>query len=164
LYFETKFPLIDTVKKIATQLRQRIVVVKGWGINDTRELAEHADIRVISSAPYDKLLPQVRAVIHHGGIGTTVACLYSEKPFLPCPVLYPLGDQFFWSTLSFKHGFALKPVPLKKMTTALMLTNVEQLLNNDMLYVKAATFGKKLKTENGVSKACELIEQLHPQY
>ncbi len=45
---------------------------------------------VHTSAPYDKLFPLVKAVVHHSGIGTTAQCLKAGIPFLVCPVLHPM--------------------------------------------------------------------------
>jgi rhamnosyltransferase subunit B len=44
-----------------------------------------------SHVPFGTLLPQVAAVVHHGGIGTTAAALRAGKPQLIVPFAY---DQF----------------------------------------------------------------------
>jgi sterol 3beta-glucosyltransferase len=106
--------LPDAIKRLSKELKVRIIVVKGWGFNETQKLENNPAIKVITSAPYDKLFPHVKAVIHHGGIGTISACIIAAKLFFACPVLYPLGDQHFWSTIGYKKGIALKPIALKK--------------------------------------------------
>ena len=45
------------------------------------------DVLVIESAPHDWLFPQMSAVIHHGGSGTTGAGLRAGRPTLICPCL-----------------------------------------------------------------------------
>lgn len=157
--FETKMDLPGAILKLSNELQVRVIVVKGWGFNDTQLLEAHPTILVISSAPYLKLLPQVKAVIHHGGIGTISACLMAGKPFLTCPVLYPLGDQHFWGTIAYQKGIALKPIPLKKMTEVILIKNAKELLTNETLYSRSIELSTKIKQENGVEKAIQFIEE-----
>ena len=49
------------------------------------------------------LLPQVCAVIHHGGAGTTAAGLLAGKPTLVCPFF---GDQYMWGEMVRRAGAA----------------------------------------------------------
>ena len=112
--FDSKLHLPELIKSVVDETGIRLIIVKGWGLSDTREIETIPHIKVIDSAPYDKLIPLVKAVIHHGGIGTISHCLNAGKPFLTCPVLYPLGDQYFWGMIAHQKGVGLKPIPLKK--------------------------------------------------
>ncbi|MEO6000331.1 MAG: glycosyltransferase [Chitinophagaceae bacterium] len=156
--FETKMDLPNAIERLSNELNTRVIVVKGWGFNDTRQLDNNPNIKVIKSAPYDKLFPYVKAVIIHGGIGTISACLIAGKPFFTCPVLYPLGDQYFWGNIGFKKGIALKPVALKKMTEKLLIENAKTLLSTETLYKNSMEIAEKIKQEKGVERAIELIE------
>ncbi len=156
--FETKFDLPNAIERLSNELNVRVIVVKGWGFNDTKKLDENQNIKVVRSAPYDKLFPHLKAVIHHGGIGTISACLIAGKPFFTCPVLYPLGDQHFWGNIGYKKGIALKPIGLKKLTEKLLIDNAKSLLSTETLYTNSIALAEKIKNENGVEKAIELIE------
>tara|TARA_B100001146_G_scaffold209911_1_gene207310 strand:+ start:5444 stop:6685 length:1242 start_codon:yes stop_codon:yes gene_type:complete len=156
--FETKMHLPKAIDKLSKELGIRIIVVKGWGFNDTKLLDENQKIKVIQAAPYDKLFPHVKAIINHGGIGTISACLIAGKPFFTCPVLYPMGDQHFWGTIGFKKGVALKPKSLKSMTERDLINNTQDLLTKEDLYKNSIALSEKLKQENGLEKAIELIE------
>lgn len=157
--FEIKMNLPKAINRLSNDLDIRIIVVKGWGFNNTQILEENPNIKVIKSAPYDKLFTHVKAVIHHGGIGTISACLIAAKPFFTCPVLYPLGDQHFWATIAYKKRIALKPVALKNMTEELLINNTKALLSTESLYTNSVVLSNKIKSENGVKKAIELIEK-----
>jgi sterol 3beta-glucosyltransferase len=156
--FDSKLDLKDLIKQVSKKCNTRIILIKGWGLTDVKELEGLSNIKVIDSAPYDKLIPLVKAVVHHGGIGTMAACMKAGKPFLTCPVLYPLGDQVFWGKIAVDKGVGLKPLPIKKMTAASFISNIEILLNDESLYTKAKQLSNQLNNEDGVAKAIELIE------
>jgi sterol 3beta-glucosyltransferase len=158
--FKCKFDLQNTLIRISNEFSIRIIVVKGWGFSDVAALEKHPSIKVTPFAPYDKLFPMVKAIIHHGGIGTTAECLRAGRPFFICPVLYPIGDQMFWGQLSYKKGVALKPVPLKKLTEKILIDKTWELLANEQLYRNSESFSKQLKLEDGVLNAIKIIEQI----
>lgn len=157
--FESKLDLPTVLNRITWELKKRLVVIKGWGLANATALNENPNIKVVDSAPYDKLIPHVKAVVHHGGIGTVAECLRAGKPFLSCPVLYPLGDQHFWGTVAYKKGVGLKPIALKKMTETKLINALKELLNTEGLYTNCRLMQEKLKYENGVAHAIELIER-----
>ena len=157
--FDSKLDLKELIKSVTEKLQTRVILVKGWGLTDTKDLENIDSIKVISTAPYDKLFPLVKAIVHHGGIGTMAACLKAGKPVMTCPVLYPMGDQFFWGAIAFNKGVGLKPIPLKKMTQDNFLSNVKALLTNEELYINARQLSEKLATEDGIKNAIEIIEK-----
>lgn len=158
--FVSEIDLPVVLDRLTSALKIRLIVIKGWGLYDTDILSKNKSIKVISSAPYDKLFPLVKAVIHHGGIGTISACLLAGKPFLSCPVMYPLGDQHFWGAIGYRKGLALAPMPLKKITEQLLIDRVKELLENTQLFDNAQKISKQLRDEDGVQNAIEKIESL----
>jgi sterol 3beta-glucosyltransferase len=158
--FDSQLNLIDLVNAVSKELNTRIILVKGWGLSNVEQLSSNPNIKVVDHVPYDKLFPLVKAIIHHGGIGTIAACLKSGKPFLTCPVLYPLGDQHFWGTLAFQKGVGLKPLPLKKVTKEKFIESIRKLLSDSNLYLNAKKIGEQVSNENGLAKAIEIIEKI----
>ncbi len=159
--FECKMDLTKTLDQLSKELDTRVIVVQGWGLKNTKELETNDLIKVVSSAPYDKLFPHIKAAIHHGGIGTIAECLKAGIPFMACPVLYPLGDQHFWGSVAFKKGLALKPLPLKKVNAQTFIKKAKELLSSQRLYENSKMMMEKIKSENGVNRAADLIENCY---
>jgi len=157
--FKSKFDLQTSIIKLTEQFDTRIIVVKGWGLNQTERLENNPKIKVIASAPYEKLFPLTKAIIHHGGIGTTAECLRAGKPFLICPSLYPVGDQNFGGQHAYKKVLAVKPAPISKMTEKMFLQSVNELLLNKQLYDNAKQIQTLIDNENGLEKTVDEIEK-----
>ncbi|TDZ31549.1 Sterol 3-beta-glucosyltransferase UGT80B1 [Colletotrichum spinosum] len=88
----------ETFEMIFEAVRQvgvRAVVCKGWSNLVKEAMLDRKDLLVIDDAPHAWLFPRVRAVVCHGGSGTTAMALRCGKPTLVVPVA---GDQPFWSS------------------------------------------------------------------
>ena len=72
-----------------TALQQRALFVTRFP--ETLPDALPAEVWVTDHLPFDRLLPQVAALVHHGGIGTTAAALAAGIPQLIAPFAF---DQF----------------------------------------------------------------------
>ena len=151
------FDFIEAITEITTRLQQRVVLIKGWGMND-QEFHGNKDVCVVESVPYALLFKRAKAIVHHGGAGTTASCLKAGKPFFVCPILYPIGDQLFWGKQGEKQKVAIAPIPLKNMSKKVFLSNIERLLSNSELYENAEKLGKELMKEDGLQNAIEAIE------
>ncbi len=157
--FKSKFDLQASIIKLTEQLNTRMIVVKGWGLDQTERLENNPNIKVITSAPYEKLFPLTKAIIHHGGIGTTAECLRAGKPFLICPILYPIGDQNFWGQHAYKKGLAVKPIPISKMTEKIFLQSIKELLTNKQLYDNSKKMQILINNEAGLKNTIDAIEK-----
>jgi sterol 3beta-glucosyltransferase len=152
-----KKEMASMILETAAEIDERFLIVASWSDWDVPEIKIASNIRVIDSAPFEALFPKVKAIVHHGGIGTTAECLRAGKPMFVCPILYPVGDQFFWGDLAYKKGLGVKPVPMHRLTPEIFKERISQ-LSNLKLADNAIEIANKISKEKGVERAVELIE------
>jgi len=82
--------LSQVIADAVTRTGVRAVIQAGWaGLTGTGN-----QILAVGDLPHDWLFPQVAAVVHHAGAGTTGAGLRAGVPAVAVPVL---ADQPFWA-------------------------------------------------------------------
>ncbi|MFN2222206.1 MAG: glycosyltransferase, partial [Candidatus Promineifilaceae bacterium] len=147
--------LTEIVIEALLQANVRGILASGWGGLETADLPP--SILPIERAPHDWLFPQVSAVVHHGGAGTTAAGLRAGRPTVVCPFM---GDQPFWGSRVHALGAGPQPIPQKKLTANGLAAAIKTAVNDDQMRETADTLGKKIRAENGVDTAVALIEQI----
>lgn len=150
-----------TTEAVVGAVRQagvRAIIATGWGGLDADSLPD--TILKIDSAPHDWLFPQMTAVVHHGGAGTTAAGLRAGKPTVICPFF---GDQPFWGSQVEKLGVGPKPVPQKKLTADKLAAAIRTAVTDQTMHAHAAALAEQIRAEDGVHTAVDLIESLLPQ-
>jgi sterol 3beta-glucosyltransferase len=141
-----------TVLKAVQATHTRAIILSGWGPLD--QLSSSQDIFITESVPHDWLLPQCKAVIHHGGAGTTAAGLRAGIPNLVVPFA---ADQPFWGTRVHELGCGPRPIPVKKLTEAQLvfaLREAERL----SICTRASKISQKIREEEGIGRTIKLIE------
>lgn len=101
----------------------------------------------------------MKAVVHHGGGGTTAAGLHAGVPSLIIPFLF---DQFFWANRVAELGAGPDPIPFRNLSSANLARGINQAVNDLEIRKKAAVFGERIKTEDGVRNAVQIIGGLNP--
>ncbi|BBU20415.1 glycosyltransferase [Mycobacterium xenopi] len=84
----------DTLAMISAacaHLGERALVCAGW--SDFSDVGESEHVKVVVEINYATAFPACRAVVHHGGLGTTAAGLRAGVPTL---ILWMLPDQPIW--------------------------------------------------------------------
>ena len=129
----------------------RAVVLSGWS-NPSSE--QSADILVIDDISHDWLLPRCKAIIHHGGAGTTAAGLHSGIPNI---VVSFAADQPFWGARVHAIGAGPQPISVKKLTAGKLGAALVE-ADNVAIRNGAQVAGRKISAEKGVGVAVKLIE------
>jgi sterol 3beta-glucosyltransferase len=132
----------------------RAVISSGWeGIAAD---AAPDNVMLIKGAPHDWLFPQMSAVVHHGGSGTTGAGLRAGKPTVIVPAG---GDQPFWGRRVHELGAGTPPIPRKRLTVENLAAAIRAAVNDTSMRQCAESLGEAIRAENGVGNAVRIIQQ-----
>lgn len=133
---------------------QRAVLHSGWA-DLSGELPKN--IYGIDYASYDWLFPRMVAVVHHGGSGTSGSGFRAGVP----SIILPFGfDQFYWGKRAAQLGVGPKPIPFEELSAERLAKTIRSAVSDRELIRQASKLGDKLRKENGISRAVEIIESL----
>lgn len=133
----------------------RAVLLGGWSDLGSRLLPE--SVMSVDYAPHEWLFPQVAAVVHHGGAGTTAAGLRAGVPAVIVPFF---ADQFFWGWRVEQLGVGPPVIRRGQLTAENLAVAVREAVNNQEMITNAARLSEKLRAEDGVNNAVQAIESI----
>ena len=116
--------LAELIMSAADKAQCRVVVQSSWTKID---VSASSKCHMVGPCPHDWLLPQMCAVVHHGGAGTTAAGLRWSKPTFICPFF---GDQHMWGDMVRRAGVGPPPCPVGKLTDDILAANFKVLLDS----------------------------------
>lgn len=133
---------------------RRGVLASGWG--GLAALAVPPGVMVIEHAPHDWLFPQMAAVVHHGGAGTTQAGLRAGRPSIVCPFF---GDQPFWGRCVHALGAGPAPIQQRRLTAGRLADAIVAATTDPGIAAAAEALGRHLRAERGVEVTVDWIER-----
>lgn len=134
---------------------QRGVLVTGWGGLKTKLTSEN--IIVLDKAPHHWLFPQMAAVVHHGGAGTTAEVLRAGVPSVIVPFIL---DQPFWGSRIKALGVGSSPIPHKKLTVNNLSEAIMSVTTNSETKNRSRMISEIIHSENGVQNAVNLVREI----
>ena len=123
---ESPADAIAMIGAVCAQLGERALVGAGW--SDFSNVPHFDHVKVVGTMNYAAIFPACRALVHHGGAGTTAAGLRAGVPAL---ILWMADVQFMW-------GAALKR--LKVGTARRFSTTNEKSLIADLRRILAPQY------------------------
>jgi sterol 3beta-glucosyltransferase len=146
--------LTNIICKAVEKANVRALISKGWANLTPNSKSEN--ILPIGPMPHHSLFPHCKAVVHHGGAGTTAAGLRAACPTLICPFGF---DQPFWGRVIYDRGLGPEPINLKDLTVENLATGLN-LLNTSTEYKNNATrIALKLNQEDAFTNLMPYIER-----
>jgi UDP:flavonoid glycosyltransferase YjiC (YdhE family) len=94
-------------------------------------------------------------VVHHGGTGTTAAGLRAGVPSIIVPFF---ADQPFWGQRIHALGVGPAPIQRKALTAERLAQAITIATQDAAMRQRAVALGEKIRSEDGVSRAVEIIE------
>jgi sterol 3beta-glucosyltransferase len=134
----------------------RAVIQHGWG---GVGLKSHLPPNVYCAGytPHEWLFPRAACVVHHGGAGTAASAF---RAGVPSVFVTHAGGQPVRSRFAFELGCAGPPVPYQELSAQRLANAITDTLTNHRYKQAAALLGEKIRSENGVATARQLIEEL----
>ncbi|BBZ39154.1 glycosyltransferase [Mycobacterium conspicuum] len=81
---ESPTDTIEMIGDACAQLGERALICAGT--NESADLPRREHVKVVRTANHAAVFPACRAVVHHGGAGTTAAALRAGMPMLVMPI------------------------------------------------------------------------------
>ncbi|WP_445166438.1 glycosyltransferase [Mycolicibacterium sp. Dal123E01] len=149
---ESPADMIRMIAGACAQVGERALVCAGW--TDFSDVPEFDHVKVVGAVNYATIFPACRAVVHHGGAGTTAAGL---RAGVPTVVLWMADVQVIW-------GAAVKG--LKVGTSRRFAAATEKTLVADLRTVLAPDYlararelaGRMTRPADSVTKAADHLE------
>jgi sterol 3beta-glucosyltransferase len=150
--------LTAVLQHIAAELdrrRVRALFLVGAGHHLAGALADRVD--VAEFAPLDRVLPSCRAVVHHGGYGTTVATL---RVGLPAVTVSPMPDQLWYGRRveAIGAGIALPWRRRRHVAAA-----IDRILADTSYTTAAAHYRERTRHDDGIAETCTELDLLLPR-
>jgi UDP:flavonoid glycosyltransferase YjiC (YdhE family) len=146
---------VELVEEALRQIGQRGILLVDSDVYHTHRQSN--TLYLTTETAHDWLFPQVQAIVHHGGAGTTVASLQAGQPIVTVPFI---AEQFFWGTLVARAGVGPYPIDRTQLTAKKLAQRLEMVLHNTAMKCKARELGERLSDEKGAEQAVKAINSL----
>jgi len=141
----------EIVRSALAKTNNRGIVLSGWsGLRNQL----NNNLLYLDVVPHDWLLPSCKMIVHHGGAGTTSAGLRAGIPNVVVPFT---ADQPFWGRRVHAVGAGPKPIRVKNLSVGNLAQAIAE-AERDVTRKRAQTIGQRIRSEEGVKRAVDLIE------
>jgi UDP:flavonoid glycosyltransferase YjiC (YdhE family) len=150
---ESPTAAVEMISSACAQLGERALVCAGWSDFSDVPLADH--VKVVGGVNYAAVFPACRAVVHHGGSGTTAASLRAGVPTL---ILSMDANQALWGTQvkRMKVGTARR---FSKTTRETLVADLRRILAPDYVNRARELATRMTKPADNVVTAADLVEK-----
>jgi UDP:flavonoid glycosyltransferase YjiC (YdhE family) len=143
---------VAMIDAACTQLGERALIVSGWTDFSQSSHSEH--VKVVDAVNYATIFPACRAVVHHGGAGTTAAGLRAGVPTL---ILWTWPDQSLWGSRveRLKVGCARR---LSTTTRESLIADLRTILTPQYAARARELATRMTKPAESITTAADLVE------
>ncbi len=142
------------VLQALAQTGQRGIVATGWGGLHGANLPE--TVFPVGDVPHNWLFPQMAAVVHHGGAGTTGEGLRAGVPSVLIPFF---TDQPLWARRVAMLRVGPMPIARKDLSVDRLTTAIGQAVKDAQMRDRAVRLGAKIRSEDGVAQAVAVLHR-----
>jgi len=110
----------------------------------------------LDAAPHHRIFPHCRAVVHHGGAGTTQSSTLAGAPSV---VIAHISEQEHWGRELRRMGLAGNPIKRRSLTPNKLASQLTSVLGQPQMRTTAQSVASAMAHENGVALAVKLVDQ-----
>ena len=149
---ESPADTLAMIGAVCAELGERALICAGW--SDFSDLPHFEHVKVVGAVNHAAVFPVCRAVVHHGGPGTTAAGLRAGVPTL---ILWILGEQPLWGAVvkRLKVGTARR---FASTTRKSLIADLRTILAPDYVARAREIATRMTKPAESVAAAADLLE------
>jgi UDP:flavonoid glycosyltransferase YjiC (YdhE family) len=147
----------DTVRMIAevcARLDERALICSGN--NDLDDMPQYDHVKVVSAVSHAAIFPVCRAIVHHGGAGTTAAALRAGVPML---ILWIGAEQPIWAAQIRRLNVG-KARRFSSTSRRSLVGDLREILRPRYVTRARETATRTTKAAASVTVAADLVEQM----
>jgi UDP:flavonoid glycosyltransferase YjiC (YdhE family) len=131
---------------------QRGIIMSGWGGLSSASLPRN--VFSMDFAPHDWLFPQMAAIVHHGGSGTTAETLRSGVPSI---VVSFWIEQRYWGRKIANLGVGPAPISYGGLTSEKLAGKISTVLASQGMRQRATALAQKIRSEDGIGRGVAVV-------
>ena len=150
--------LLRRIIEVLARLPYRCLVNVGEYLDQYDE--PPANVHLAGWYPQPSVIPQVDAVIHHGGNNSFTECLYFGKPALVLPYVWD-GHDNATRVAETGHGLTMHR---SDWADDQFVAAIEQLLSSEAMHARLAATSAHMRAHDGPTKAAGILDRLVQEY
>ncbi|MEX0579922.1 MAG: glycosyltransferase [Mycobacterium sp.] len=144
---------IAMITEVSADLGERALICSG--VLDVANAASADHVKIVRSVNHAAVFPQCRAIVHHGGAGTTAASVRSGRPTL---VLWVGAEQPLWANSVKRLGVGTMR-RFSKSTAETMRADLRSVLSPTFIARAQTTAALMTPPDRSLATAARLLEQ-----
>jgi UDP:flavonoid glycosyltransferase YjiC (YdhE family) len=153
---ESPADAVAMIREVCADLGERALISSGvWDLSHLGDEANGEQIKLVGAVNHAAVFPRCRAVVHHGGAGTTAAGMRAAVPTL---ILWVGADQPVWAT----HVKRLEVGTARRFSTtdrSRLAATLEKVLRPEVAARVREVSARLTTPEASVSAAADLLEE-----
>lgn len=150
---DSPFDMVEMISGACAQLGERAVICAGW--SDFRDVPHSDHVKVVAGVNYASIFPLCRAIVHHGGSGTTAASLRAGVPTL---ILSVDVNQMIWGAQVKRRLKVGTHRRLSATTRESLVADLRRLLTPEYAIRARELAGRMTTAAQSAARAADLVE------
>ena len=134
---------------------KRAILVIGSNAEIRRHVPRDERLLPIAYEPFSQLIPQIRTLVHIGGVGTIAQGLYEGKPQVLVPFTYEQCDN----ALRLQDQGVSATIPIARLNSSILCRKIKQ-VEEDAYRERALEIQTQIARENGAKAAADQLEAM----